>query len=406
MIALPFAAFLLLILAVPMNLGEGVTALSFAMFYNRVGWVALATLLLMYLRPVEARARQQLLDVASAALLVLAMLYTKISYGVVALAFLGFMLSDARQRRWAAPALVATLAVGLVVEAFWRSSAAHFADLLMAAKVSGGLRGRVDETVNAFLRNLADYVLFALLAGLASWRTRKPRDLVFYGFCAVSGFLILNQNFQAWGIITLHAGAAVAAETLARSGERLTPRTGWHVSSGAPLLLLAMVLPTIVHCTIALGLHAGVASARAGEAFGLAKFDRIGLVDLWTSGEYESFTNYLAGLQDGAQALAELDPKPGHVFVLDFVTPFSAGLGLEPPRGDSVWQHWGRTVDEANFIGPEQLLRDVRVVMEPKSPVEGITAEGLLRIYGPYVAAHFDLVRETRSWKIYLRRRS
>src|SRR4051812_13842616 len=38
-IAVPFAAFLLLILTVPMNLGEGFISLSFGMFYNRVGWV-------------------------------------------------------------------------------------------------------------------------------------------------------------------------------------------------------------------------------------------------------------------------------------------------------------------------------------------------------------------------------
>jgi hypothetical protein len=61
-VALPFAAFLLLILAAPVNLGEPVTALSFTRFYNRIGWAALATLLVMYLPPEHPRARQDRVD--------------------------------------------------------------------------------------------------------------------------------------------------------------------------------------------------------------------------------------------------------------------------------------------------------------------------------------------------------
>ena len=50
-IALPVAAYLLLVAAVPANLGEGIGALSFAMFYNRIGWAALGFLLILYLPP-------------------------------------------------------------------------------------------------------------------------------------------------------------------------------------------------------------------------------------------------------------------------------------------------------------------------------------------------------------------
>ena len=92
-IAIPYGVFLLLIVAVPINLGEGVTSLSFAKFYNRIGWVALGVLLVMYLRPPGIDRRQTILDTACATALTLLMLYTKLSYGVVALAFLLFMLS-------------------------------------------------------------------------------------------------------------------------------------------------------------------------------------------------------------------------------------------------------------------------------------------------------------------------
>jgi hypothetical protein len=235
-LAIPVAAFLLLILAVPINVGEGVAALSFGMFYNRIGWAALATLLLMYLRPYQAGPRQQGLDALCAACLALLLLYTKITYGLVAVAFIGFMLLDRKQRAWAALALALVAGAGLAVETVWGSTAAHIADLRLAGQVSG-IKGEVADLFYAFLNNLADYVLFALIAGLALWRTRSFRDLLFFGFCAVAGFMIVRQNFQGWGVLTLHAGAAVAVEMLLRSQpitDRRRPAVAASASSCRP----------------------------------------------------------------------------------------------------------------------------------------------------------------------------
>jgi hypothetical protein len=414
-IALPFALFLILIVALPINLGETVTSLSFARFYNRIGWAALATLLIMYLPPDKEGRRQGLLDALAAAFLVLLMLYTKATYAVVALLFLAFMLLDAGQRRWAALALAITLAVALAVEAVWRSSAAYVADLLLAARVSGGVRGTPGQIAEHLLRNLTDYVLFALFAGLALWRTRSPRDLLFFVICGVFGFLIINQNLQTWGIITLYAAAAVAAERLARAEEASTGERRWPLGLGAPLFMFALVLPTIVHGLIALGMHAGLAVSRAGQDAALANFAGIRLVHLWTWGEHESATKYLSALRDGERALDELDPSPRHVFVLDLANPFSASLGLEPAHGDSHWLLWERTLDAVNFIPPERLLGNVRVVMEPKprptpneqpltEPASVRALTGLRQIYGPYIAANFEIVRETDHWTVYRRR--
>jgi hypothetical protein len=207
-IALPFAAFLLLIAAAPMNLGEGVTSLSFAMFYNRLGWVLLATLLVMALPPKRPAPRQLWPDALSAAFLVGTMLYLKISYGLVGLAFLAILLTAPAQRAIAALSLAITAAAILVVEAVWGSSAAHLADIALAGQVSGGLRSLEDLTA-ALLRHLGDYALFALVAGLAVRRTRSMRDVVLYAFCAASGLALLLQNSQPWGIVTLQAGASL-----------------------------------------------------------------------------------------------------------------------------------------------------------------------------------------------------
>lgn len=395
-LAVPFGAFLLLILAVPINLGDGLTVLSFGMFYNRVGWAALGALVVMVLPAREAQPRRALPDALAAAVLVLTMLYTKVTFGVVGFAFLGFMLLDRDGRRWSAIALAITLAIAVLVEAFWRSTAAHVADLMLAGKVSGLVWGGIGTFLPILLRNLPDYVLFGLAAGLALWRAPSLRALLFYGFCGASGLLLLTQNAHDWGIIILYGAMAVAAETLVRNGLETGLDRGGRLAAGAPLLLLAVILPTIVHCAGAVGLHAVLATRRSGEEFGLPRFKGLRLVDLW-GGDYELAAKYLASLDDGARALESLGPEAAHIFVLDFVTPFSAGLGLEPPRGDVSWYHYGRTFDRDHFIPPEELLRDVRVVMEPKFPIGG---QGLPEVYGAYVAKNFEMVRETEFWRL------
>jgi hypothetical protein len=402
-IALPLSIFLILVAAVPLNLGESIAGLSFGMFYNRIGWAALGLLLIMYLRPTHRRRFQSLLDAFCATSLTLLMLYMKLSYGLVALGFLVLMLLDSQQRRWALAAFGLVLAGGLLIETIWDATEAHIDDLVLAGGVSGSFKS-LDELVSMFLRNLTDYTLFALFAAFALWRTRSIRDFLFYGFCAGSGFMLIMQNFQTGGIATLPAGAAVAAELLARTTPAPIGRKTPALAAGAQLLLLAFVLPSSLHHAATLGLHAALASTSQGQAVPLPKFERVRLVQLWTEDNYPAFSRYLESLGDGAQALSALGPEAGRVHVLDFVGPFSAGLGLAPPRGDSTWHHWGRTINEHHHLPPETLFQDVRVVMEPKWPVELATAEGLRQIYAEYLSDHYDLEEETKDWKVYVLR--
>jgi hypothetical protein len=402
-IAVPLAAYLLLVLAVPANLGESIAALSFAMFYNRIGWAALGLLLVLYLPPPRHSRWQAPLDAACAAVLVLLMIYTKISYGAVGGAFLVLALLVSPQRRWAAGAIGLVLVGCLAVEAVWGGSASHLADLALAGRVSGSL-GTPDKLGEVVLRNLADYVVFGMLAAFVLWRTRSLRHGLFFGFCAGAGFALMSQNFQHAGMITLGAGGAVAAALLTRTDRAAPPHR--TLAAGAPLALLALLAPAIVHMGATLGLHAGLAAAPTGTAVPLNRFEGIRLAELWTGGEYPAFRRYFDSLEDGAQALRDLDRAPERVLVLDFVNPFSAGLGLPSAKADSTWYHWDRTINDAHHLPAERLFRDVRIVLEPKSPIEHWTAAGMRQLYGSYLEEHFALAQETAEWKVHVARPS
>jgi len=399
-LALPFALFLLIILAVPMNLGDAVTALSFAQFYNRVGWVALAALLVLFLTPRDKGRADWRLDAAFATALTLLLIYTRATYGIVALAFLVFMLTDNRQRRWAAVALGGTIIVAGLVELVWRGSLTYLADSLQAFAAGGYLRGTPVQRLEHFLGNLADYILLALLAGLLFWRNFRLRDLAFVLLCGVAGFWLINQNDQRWGILAIHAAAAVLAERLLRdmTGPPSQPMGPVVNPAGVQLYFFAFLFPTMVHCTIALFLHAGTAVINGGQALALPRLEAVRLADLWTAGEFGGSNWYLDLVRDGLIGLEGLESDPGRIAVLGGPNPNPLILDSAPPAGDVAQMRWGATHNVAEHLAPEEMLGGVDTVME-RLAAGGIGDLGA--VYLPYVQDNFEVRATTRDWRIY-----
>lgn len=390
-IALPFALFLIAVTAMPINLGEKTTALSYAMFYNRTGWALYALLLVMHVVP--RRPTAPLADAAAAAFLTLVMLYTKATYGIFALGFLGFQCLLREGRPWALPALAISAAAAGVIELFWGGTAAHWADLAQAAAVSG--TPNVTRMTLGLLRHVPDFVFMALVLAPALRRGPKAADIAFFGYCAASGFWIFQQNAQPWGLLGLHAAAAVATEGLLRR----FPATD-RAAKGAPLLLLGMLLPTVVQGTLAAGAHARAALSDETPAVPLPRFDDV-RVQFRKGEDTEFLALYLATLADGGRSLASVTPRPERVMVLDFSNPFSAGLGLPPPAGDYAWLHWKRNIDARHAPAAEALFGGVAHVMVPK---RGINGEPLAELYGAAIARDFETLRDTEFWTLHRRR--
>jgi hypothetical protein len=392
-LSLPFAAFLLLILAFPANLGDDLSSISFAMFYNRIGWVDVALLAVMYLRPRADLEPRWWQDAACAAILVLVALYTKITYAPAAFALLLLFALDSRQRRWAGAALGMVGCGMLLIELVWRGSFAHVQDLLDTARVSG--ERDVQVLARAVLNNLTDVIIAAILSAIALFWTRSLLDFCFYGLCIGAGVLIISQNAHGWGIITLFAAGVVAAETALRAKADL-PRP--HLAtSGAPLLFWLMVLPPIAKHTVGLVLYSGLAFSGFGVPLGLPNFADVRFGRLWSPGDNGFTELYVGNFAPGAALLAA-QPNPSRVLVLDFANPLSAGMGLQPPRGDISWMHWGRNVDAEHHLPAAELFRDVAIVMVPKI---GINSSQLEKLYGPDLVQNYTLTDETDGWKVY-----
>ncbi|MBX5226927.1 hypothetical protein HJC06_10880 [Rhizobium sp. NLR9b] len=397
---LPLAIFLLLIAAVPANPGERIGELTFAMFYNRIGWASLGLLLVMYLPRLPASGSSKAVDAACASLLVLLMLYTKITYGVVGLGFLLFMLFDRRQIGWVRLALGMIAFSVIATEIIWGGGFNYLADLGLSAKNSGGVL-TLTALGHLVRNNHADLLVYLTVVLVVLNLTPSYRHLLFVAFCGTTGILLIGQNFQTVGILTLGAGAAVITECLFRA--KLLSRYG-KARFALPLLLGFLLLPSAVCNAASLAIHAYYAAGGRGKPIPLPAFSEIGLVEMWSAGQYEYFERYNRTLADASAALSQLMSADERVAVLDFVNPFSAGMGLTPPVGDSVWYHWGRTLGPDDHPAAEEMFADVDLILDPKWPIEIWTGNGLRDLYAHYIARHYVLVRETADWRIYRRK--
>ncbi|MBX5011437.1 hypothetical protein [Rhizobium lentis] len=398
-LAAALGIFLILILAAPINLGSSIWYPSFAMFYNRIGWVALGLLLVMYLTPQLQRGRNDAADALAAVFLLLVSFYTKATYGLAGTAFLlVVILLDRQQRRWVVTALLLTGLAMIAIEFVWRGTVQHIEDLRAAARVSGG--HDVGSILKNLRENLSDVVVFAAFVLVVIWQTRSFRDLLFSGFCIGSGLAIINQNAHSWGIITLYCGAVVLAQRAAwrQQGDEGRRAGGVALPAGALSVLAALFLsPPIVHHAAALILHTSLAADKAGQSLGLPHFDDVREIDP-PGGEPDFIRRYLDDIVTGGALLQALPVPPERVFVLDFVNPFSAGLGIRPPAGDTAWFHWNRNINEKAYIPPEVLFADVKIVMVPKT---GINSLPLQELYGPFLSARFEVVHKTSEWTVY-----
>lgn len=394
-LALLSAAFLVLVLAAPMNLGEPMTALSFAQFHNRIGWVALALLLAMVLPPLQSGKDRR--DAAAAAVLAFAMIHVRLTYGLAAVAVLAFILCDRRQRGWAALALLGAALGTLVTALIWGGLPGYLQATTTAWGAGGLLRGSWGDIIDHALVSFTDYVLLGLIAGISLWRRWSLRYALFFILCALGGFWIINHNEQRWGILALHAAAIVAAGRILREGDGPRPPILGN-SAGATLLVLVMMLPTILHNGIALGLHVTAAVTGAGRPLPLPGMAGVRLADLWTGGDFGGANRYLGTVEDGIRALSALDPQPESIAVLGAADPFSAALGLRPAKGFMPVMRWLNTLGPTDHPAPEALFADAEVVLVRAGGSDPVRA-----LYMPFVESNFTLIRQTEFWQIHRR---
>lgn len=409
--AVLFVVFACLIVLMPANVGDHPNAYSFAMSYNRYGWSGLTVLAMILFQPADQRgAAGDIAEMACAAILLVALFYLKITYfavaiGLLAIAFAACPQIRARWRGWIVVALAGAALLLLP------ANRPYLADLVAAAD-AGIVRDDAAFFFNDFAGHLPEYAPYFAAVGLAAWFWRRgdaPARLpIAMGSLLLASLLLLSQNSQSHGVPLAVVSAFVLHDHLRR--RRIAP--------ALLLAILALPVASIVGSTVSLqGYH-----SRMGEG-GLLVVEKTNLRGLAVPSEPEGMLAAFADGKDGYRLLNrarairpryELSPYEyvqtlieaaallqdsglanGRIALLDQVDPLPFMLGLEPPRGGSLWSGAGAPTASA-----EAYLGDADHVLIPKFTTNIAWTDKARATYGPYLAKHFALHRESRSWSL------
>jgi hypothetical protein len=429
--ALGFGLFALLLVIRPLNIGEQVDDVSFAMFYNRFGYGLLSLLFLLAL-PRAGGKERPFIDAAVAAALLVLMFYLKISYFAIGAAFLIGLLLLAKPRVMGMTALAAAAGAMFAIHFFWGGTGTYLADIRTAAEASGAVRGSLFTLSRIVLLNFMEVMILLAVLGMALSRGVGWRMLLLCLYMLGAGVLLVNQNAQMMGIVTTVPAAIVAA--LAPGGGEDRSRWSWPRAASA-LLIAVLVIPAVAVSIVTIGYFFGrSARAPSGSPYE-ARFAGViaqeGMMDVFKVGpevqriayrterptlemyrrirnqrfkQVLSQSEYLRTLDDGLRLLQQNPRLAGKVFVFDMGNPFNALLGRVPPVGVDAWNHKGRTISEERYRPAEVMFADVDVVMVPKAPSELSTTQLLTEIYGPYLRQHYRHAGKSDYWDAYSRR--
>lgn len=364
--ALCFIAFSIILAMAPLVPGDHVEMMSFAMFYNRWGWTLLAVLGVLLLPRGNAA-----FDAISLALLLVVLIYLKVTFAVVGVILIiaaAILLADRRLSLLSS--LGITAIATLLVELAWRGSGAYFTDIQLAAAASGTLRGTLWTFGRMVVENLEPLLIFALAWLAAYFRQADWRYLVLCAALALAGLPLLNQSAQASGILTLVPAAILAVYAPARS------RPGWDQA-----LTAILALPPMVSATLALGYHTvlsgrpqpyeldGLASPAPDQLPVLRKAyssgaDRTSFQTIARHSWPQPNSLYLPTVIDGISLLRRTGVVGG-IATIDIANPFNAALTGRSPKGMELALAYGRTLSLEHIRG--NLFEDADYLMIPKA---------------------------------------
>lgn len=427
-ISLIFLLYISVLVGSPMNIGEAGTEVTYAMFYNRIGWGALILIVLFMVKPIKYNATLSNVEAVATGVILLLLLYTKITYFVVAplLVLSGILIGSVNITFIVRSALV-FLAGVLTIELFFPGINFHYIhDLLIAVDANDGKR--VAWGVNIFLDVLLVLLFFYLYVFFREKRFSYSQDLVVLVVFFLSVFIAWN-NFQRGGIPTL-----IALFILVYSWVSIDEKVLGKYKNMLFMSFLVLVGPEIYIRLQAIERHERIPRVHDAESLEgclsgiyirdvesskkpLMNIDENGLIKM-TLEEFHRFSSLASNEWDIYQSqysyminqgciaidsvISEYGKKP--LVNFDFSNPFSMLLNLPPVYGDYAWYHSGRNISLNSHLNPEEFLAGADYISIPKYP-GNIHSRNLLQyISFNYMSKNFDLVYDGKLWEVYVRK--
>jgi hypothetical protein len=430
-----------LALACKYNFGDSPFQVTEAMFYNRIGYAFLTLELILFVRPKPDKKILIIADGVVIGLICGLLFYVKITFGVVALAFVFLnLLADCILLRSKLTSLGVTVAafflVVIVIEVALGGQFSWYRDIRMAMLSDSGANLRRHLIFHKLAVNAPEIVVgivspFVIL-GLSG--TKIKMYWVIYALAIASSSVLLQMYSAQESVLFLPIAFIIFAKSKLEGGLRFNALTRPPSYSLAMIFLSLFAMATIgypmlvnvvfasesFHHGDRLASTSSVLSSirtqrpQAGEPGILTSSQTIEMVEsaapldgymMARSSrpahhfDLLSFPEVALYLDEGLKAANSGCRKGSRIATLDFVNPFPALLGW-PEGGGMIFVADKYLMSKAHHLSDEEMFRQIDCVLIPKLQLGYGTRELLTNIYGSYLQANFLKTGETELWTV------
>ena len=417
-------------LITPRPPGYPIRYTSYAMMYNRHGYVLLALLsLCVLLRRRKPTANSEWMDGAIVGALWGLTLYCKITYFVAGTAILafGFLLSRT-SLRWLLACSGTFAGVCAAFRLFLHIGLyAYFRDVVAAGHAqSPGMR---ISLFDQGLRSNAGWIcLLAFCLVLWSWvRYRNlPRSspplrlwLVAGAIVAVSLWILSGNASQGGGAEDpmYFLAAVVLFELLWRQDKAAVPQPNSRVSWAAlPFLILLIPLfslPILAREVASCGYVIAWDMVERPHFDPSRKIDSPNMSDFYVPAikrntGYWPIAEFPEKFNEGIHLLRANSQTGDRITSMSYVDPFPMALGVPPANDGPLWWDDNISFDATHFPPAEEFLGHASLVIIPRlgDRSHGCcfeTVDLMVSLYGDYLHEHFREVASTTGWTLYRR---
>lgn len=428
-----FALFIGFLLVAPKPLGgdfQAIKMTSYAMLYNRQGFVLLSILLIeLFIIPrTFVQTHNISLGGLSSGILLALLLFCKINYFVIgAVAVLVRILIFRLSKTWFVMFSIGFLFICMAMYICLNLNLfALISDTIFMTHAQDRLQ-RLHNLKGIVIKNFYYlYITFAMIILLLINEPDKPRERnsflqrtkvqIATAFVAVSGLLICGTNAQDTDIPLFFVAGLILLEYLRREFQLY----GYSVNSVSGLKYLFSILIVTSFCGSILVKDIGsVTYAVVWNKLKLPsisysqRFQSKTLYDLVVPESSTSSTTTTGGttardypqkINDGLTLLRRHLSSDSRIFAMDFSNPFPFALELPPPPGDALFWHINLSFSKESFPDAGRIFEEVSMVMIPKDSSKDDNAGVMQEIYGDYLSRNFLEKDNSQFWTLFVAR--
>ena len=414
-----------------MNFGDPLELVTEAMQYNRRCDVFLLLLLLLFIPTRDSSRKYLIIDGVLYGAISAFLFYSKITFGLVALAFAPIMLIRKRDNA----AVIAVAAVVFIAIAAWLELGygmrlAWVNDVKMAAISSGASSGgdRIGRILHVVRDNFLELFGLLVIPAFILLPLRKftlPLAL-FCAYVGAASILIVSYSAQSYILTLPIAFVFIALDALkpqaAVEGSTSQIQNRYvFLSAVASTLLVIESYPLAVNIAMSTyrAIHAApwdstnevmnkivtddgsvsllsrIDKTPKLEMFALSRAIRPKVYwDILLMGEYADY------LHAGIVAAREGCEDRARISTIDALNSFPMLLGW-PVGGGMFYAANGYLMSKKAHLPDEVMFRDINCVMIPKLPTQVGYRDALLDIYGPFLSQSFEKSFESDLWTVY-----